>query len=342
MLFNEYPLTAGDLGRKDVADAGQFVLYRFPTYLGEEKPMNENREYKSDVFSMLMENKSYALEVYNALNHSDYKNPEEVEIIRLERGISLSIRNDASFLIDMNMSFYEHQSTYNPNMPLRSAIYYVNTLEDWLRRKNLDLFSRKRIQIPTPHFVVFYNGTEKRPEYEEMRLSEAFCHKTDEPGIEVRCRVYNINPDNNRSLKERSAVLEGYTYFVEKVRTYRKGNMGLEEAVDRAIEDCIENHVLEDFFRDRKDEVKKMTHLDYTWEKREQMIRKEEFEDGMEQGRVQMLVNQVCSKLKKGKTPEEIADALEEPIKNIQKICRIAEQYAPEYPAEKVCRALMN
>ena len=79
-------------------------------------------------------------------------------------------------------------------------------------------------------------------------------------------------------------MLEGYTYFVEKVRTYRKGNMGLEEAVDRAIEDCIENHVLEDFFRDRKDEVKKMTHLDYTWERREQMIRKEEFEDGMEQG----------------------------------------------------------
>ena len=176
----------------------------------------------------------------------------------LKRGISLSIRNDASFLIDMNMSFYEHQSTYNPNMPLRSAIYYVNTLEDWLRRKNLDLFSRRRIQIPTPHFVVFYNGTEKRPEYEEMRLSEAFCHKTDEPGIEVRCRVYNINPDNNRSLKERSAVLEGYTYFVEKVRTYRKEDMGLEKAVDRAIEDCIENHVLEDFFRDRKDEVKRL------------------------------------------------------------------------------------
>ena len=324
--------------------------------------MNENREYKSDVFSMLMENKSYALEVYNALNHSDYKNPEEVEIIRLERGISLSIRNDASFLIDMNMSFYEHQSTYNPNMPLRSAIYYINALEDWLRRKNLDLFSRKRIQLPTPHFVVFYNGTEKRPEYEEMRLSEAFCHKTDEPGIEVRCRVYNINPDNNRTLKERSAVLEGYTYFVEKVRTYQKRNVDLEEAVDRAIEDCIENHVLEDFFRDRKDEVKKMTHLDYTWEKREQMIRKEEFEEGVaegmergiaqgmergieqgvEQGRVQILAELVCSKLKKGKTPEEIADALEEPVENVQKICRIAEQYAPEYPVEEVCRALMN
>ena len=105
-----------------------------------------------------------------------------------------------------------------------------------------------------------------------------------------------------------------------------------------------------------------MTHLDYTWEKREQMIRKEEFEDGVAegmergiaqgieqgiergvgQGSLQRLVNQVCCKLKKGKTPEEIADALEEPVENIQKICRIAEQYAPEYPVEEVCRALMN
>ena len=93
-----------------------------------------------------------------------------------------------------------------------------------------------------------------------------------------------------------------------------------------------------------------MTHLDYTWEKREQMIRKEEFEDGVaeglergiEQGRVQILAELVCSKLKKGKTPEEIADALEEPVENIQKICRIAEQYDPEYPVEEVCRALMN
>ena len=86
----------------------------------------------------------------------------------------------------------------------------------------------------------------------------------------------------------------------------------------------------------------KMTHLDYTWEKREQMIRKEEFEEGMEQGRVQILAELVCSKLKKGKTPEEIADALEEPVENIQKICRIAERYAPEYPVEKVWHALME
>ena len=146
------------------------------------------------------------------------------------------------------------------------------------------MFGRKRIMIPTPHFVVFYNGTEKRPEFEEMRLSKSFYHQTEEPEIELICKAYNINPKNNQELKRRSPVLDGYTYFVEKVRDYQKKNVNLSEAIDKAIEDCIQNHVLEEFFRNRKDEVRKVTHLDYTWEKREKLIRKEEYEDGRTEG----------------------------------------------------------
>ena len=67
---------------------------------------------------------------------------------------------------------------------------------------------------------------------------------------------------------------------MEKVRENQRQGMNLEEAVDSAIKDCIDNHVLEDFFKNRKDEVKKMTHLDYTWEKRERLIRMEEYADG--------------------------------------------------------------
>lgn len=95
-----------------------------------------NREYKSDVFSMLLEDPRYALEVYNALNHSDYQDPELVEICTLERGISLSVRNDASFFLDMNLSIYEHESTVCPNMPLRELIYLTNILERQIKNKN--------------------------------------------------------------------------------------------------------------------------------------------------------------------------------------------------------------
>ena len=308
--------------------------------------MKENREYKSDVFSMLMEDKANALEVYNALNGSAFTDPEVVEIVQLENGVSLSIRNDASYIIDMNFCLYEHQSTYNRNMPLRSMIYFVNALDDWLKENGHDLFGRKRIMIPTPHFVVFYNGVEKRQEYEEMRLSQSFYHQMEEPEIELVCKAYNINPQNNQELKRKSTVLAGYTYFVEKVRENQKKNMSLAEAIDAAIEDCIQNHILEDFFRSRKDEVRKMTHLDYTWEKREKLIRKEEYEDGRAAGRAEgraegrvKLISLIIKKVQRGKDLLFIADAVEEPVEVIQPIYE-AVVAAPGADAEQIYEKL--
>ena len=177
-------------------------------------------------------------------------------------------------------------------------------------------------------FFVLDNGTEKRPEYEEMRLSQSFYHQMEEPEIELICKVYNINPQNNQELKRKSLVLNGYTYFVEKVRDNQKKKMNLKEAIDNAIEDCIHNHVLEEFFRNRKDEVRKVTHLDYTWEKREKLIRKEEYEDGKSDGKSEgrtegsriNLISLIIKKIQRGKDILSIADAVEEPVEVIQPI----------------------
>jgi len=146
----------------------------------------ENREYKSDVFSMLMEEPEYALEVYNVLNGSNIEDPSVVEMVTLAKGISLSVRNDAAFIVDTDMNIYEHQSTYNPNMPLRSVLYFAEIIKAIL--KDRDLFSRHRIMIPTPQFVVFYNGIENRLEYEEQRLSDAYNHEGN-PSLELICKV---------------------------------------------------------------------------------------------------------------------------------------------------------
>lgn len=78
-----------------------------------------NKEYKSDVFSMLLQDKKRAMEIYNAINGTDYDDPELVEMTTLDdKSFSLTVRNDASFILDANLSLYEHQSTYCPNMPL--------------------------------------------------------------------------------------------------------------------------------------------------------------------------------------------------------------------------------
>ena len=98
--------------------------------------MSGNREYKSDVFSMLMQDKERALQLYNVMNDSNYQNPEDVEMTTLDGGISLSVRNDASFVVDARLSIYEHQSTVCPNMPIRSLIYFSVILSDMLSDKN--------------------------------------------------------------------------------------------------------------------------------------------------------------------------------------------------------------
>ena len=136
--------------------------------------MAGNREYKSDVFGMLMEESKYALEVYNALNQSDYRDPGLVEMCNLERGISLSVRNDAAFILDMNLNVYEHESTVCPNMPLRELIYVTNILEQWV--KTLNIYGRRLVKIPTPRFAVFLSRYRDKMTYSDVSIIPMF-HK---------------------------------------------------------------------------------------------------------------------------------------------------------------------
>lgn len=255
---------------------------------------NGNREYKSDVISMMLQIPEYALDVYNAMNDSAYTDPDMIQIMRLENGISLSVRNDASFFISNYLNLYEHQSTYSPNAPLRFLIYLTNLLKKLIGKR--DLYGRKRVQIATPHFAVFYNGTEKRPEKEVLKLSDAFINRTDTPEIELTVTVYNINPNNNTQLLEKSEVLRSYMIFVNRVRENLEHQKKiaqnapeydeaayeeeLEVAINEAIDYCVKHHIMEEFFRENRSEVTKSMVLDYTWERREELIRAEEYEDG--------------------------------------------------------------
>ncbi len=244
--------------------------------------MAENREYKSDVFSMLMEDKENALAVYNALNGSSYEDPEQVEMCRLEKSISLSIRNDAAFIIDMNVSIYEHQSSYNPNMPLRSLLYVVDIFKGFFERK--DLFGSRLITLPAPKFAVFYNGPRSRPSKEDLKLSSAYSHTDERPQLELICTVYNINPGQNEMLQ--CKVLDEYTSFIETVRRYENGKE--EHPVEKAIEECIQNHILEKFLKERGTEVINAMTIDMTFEAREKIFRAEERAEGRAEAIVQI------------------------------------------------------
>lgn len=288
--------------------------------------MNDTREYKSDVFSMLLSEPEHALDVYNALNGSHHTDPNMVQIKKLEKGILLSVYNDASFLLDAYLNLYEHQSSYNPNMPLRQLIYFVHLLLDMIKENKYNLYGTKRIAVPTPKFIVFYNGLEVRPEVEEMHLSDAYVRKEEQYQLDLHCTVYNINPGMNSNLMKLSKVLDGYTAFVEKVRKYDKMSFSLQDAVERSIDECIEEHILTEFFTEHRVEVTKQAMLDFTFERQLELTARDSREDGYEAGRQegaeQFLVDLITTKLKQGLDTTTIAKDLVQTQTRIEELIK--------------------
>ena len=304
-----------------------------------------NREYKSDVFSMLLEDKSRALELYNAMAGTNYKNPEMVELCTLEKGISLTIKNDASFIVNMDstLNVYEHQSTYNPNIPLRELIYFVAIIKEMVDDRYI--YSRRQVKIPTPRFAVFYNGDEKRPEQEVLYLSTAFENQTGQPQLELTCIVYNINPGNNAKLLQQCSTLKEYMIFVkcvkEKLQKYGKTREGYELAVDEAIDQCISENVLKDFFVNRREEVQKAMVFDFTYEKQMENAKKEWYQEGREEGREEgrrRLATQLVKKINKGKSYAQILDELELEDSDVHELYDVIAKYAPEYNMDAILK----
>ena len=120
-----------------------------------------NRTFKSTVFIMVFDDKRNLLELYNAMTGKHYTDSEQLEINTLENAVYMSMKNDLSFLIDGRLSLYEHQSTYNPNLPLRFLIYISQLYAGMTRNENL--YGTKTVQIPPPEFVIFYNGEKDMP-----------------------------------------------------------------------------------------------------------------------------------------------------------------------------------
>ena len=281
---------------------------------------NGNREFKSDVFSMLMENPKNALEVYNALNNSSIEDPNLVDICTLEKGISLTVRNDAAFIVDASLSVYEHQSTVCPNMPMRSLIYFTYMVEKLV--KNQHIYGSKLVKIPEPQFVVFYNGDRDQPELQELRLSDAFQKKTVEPQVELICKVYNINAGKNETLLSKCKVLKDYMTFVDNVKSFytEQDYEDLARAINRAIDKCIKENVLAEFLQENRDEVVQVTTLDYTFDRQIMLEREDALAEGRAEGRAEEQRKLLTNMINNGATVEVVAELTGVSAKEVNRI----------------------
>ena len=291
------------------------------------------RNYRDTLFRMLYRNKKRLLSLFNAVNGTHYDNPDDLTITTLEGVLYLGMKNDVSCVIDMMMQLYEHQSTVNPNMPLRNLFYVSDLLQKYIYEEGIDIYSRKQIKIPTPKFVVFYNGDEEQPERKEIRLSKAFSANTGETNMELVVLQININKGQNEELKAACKTLQEYAEFTERAREHRK-EMELEDAIRTTIDECIRDGILKDFLLKNKAEVYHMCLYEFDVELHERVLREEEREEGrlegIREGRLagqqegmqngKKFAKQVFKAFMSGKTPETIAEELNVPLEEVKNL----------------------
>ena len=251
---------------------------------GVMKLTEANRLYKDRVFKFIFgnpENKEWTLSLYNAVNGSNYSNPDDIQFNTIEDAVYMSMKNDVSFIILDEMNLWEHQSSFNPNMPMRFLTYGTQLYEKYTATSGYYKFSRKLQRLPKPHCICFYNGTEEQPEQQVLKLSDAFGGEGD---IEVKVKMLNVNYGKNRALMETCQPLREYAWLVDRVREHQRVLQNLEAAVDASIDEMPDSFVIRTLIEAHRAGVKKMFLTEYDEEKIKEQERKEAFADGVDAG----------------------------------------------------------
>ena len=107
----------------------------------------------------------------------------------------------------------------------------------------------------------------------------------------------------------------------------------------RSLLEYFESLISQDAFTEELDKAVAAARLHKEWRQeymKIEMMMRDSRKEGRAEGRIEEKIDLVCRKLAKGKTPEVIADDLEEDLSKIQKICDVAAKYAPDYDIEEI------
>ena len=210
-------------------------------------------EYDADFEKYAIEagtgNREALLQLYNALNGTDYKDASRLQIVTIENAVYIVMKNDLAFVITGTLNLYEHQSTCNPNMLVRFLIYLAEEYQMIVEQAEESIYGSKQISLPTPQCVVFYNGETEAAEEQVLRLSDAFENKERKADVELTVRMLNINHGHNKALMEKCRTLEEYAQFVAVSRAYAAEGRPMQEALEEAIVYCIDHGILSEFLR---------------------------------------------------------------------------------------------
>ena len=291
-----------------------------------------NREYKSSIFAMLFEDRKELLGLYNALSDTQYENYEDITVNTLSdedgltSGIFMRIKNDLSFVFQSYLNLYEHQSTRNDNIPLRLLLYTASLLKKMLPLKAM--YRENAIKIPTPKFIVFYNGRREMADITELKLSDQFAVADDVPSLELKVIVYNINAERNAELLKKCRRLGEYADFVKRSREALSGKRTPEEkqaALEHVIDECIHDGVLEKFLTKHREEVVMKSYFEYDEKAHAEALWEDGYEDGHHDGISQGIsqgktIGAVIARYEDGMTIADIAKRIGKTQEDVQAI----------------------
>ncbi|MBS7260193.1 MAG: hypothetical protein KIG91_00835 [Treponema sp.] len=246
--------------------------------------VNPSEKYKDRLFRAIFddpEHREWLLSLYNAVNNSHYTNVEDLEVTTLDDVIYTKMKNDISFLLNSQMSLYEHQSSYSPNLPLRGFLYYADLLR--LKYHDKKLYSTSRLNIATPNYVVFYNGPQDIGEKQILKLSDSFeiPVKNEDEIYEWTCTMLNINKGKNEKLMESCKALKDYSEYVSMVRGNLLSGEDLNTAVENALDEAVSRNFLNGYFEKYRARIKSMSLTEYDEEEAKKVYHDEGYMEGM-------------------------------------------------------------
>lgn len=289
-----------------------------------------NTKYKDRLFRLIFHEKKELLELYNAVNESHYTNPDDLEIRTIEDVVYMGMRNDLSFIIGDEMNLYEHQSTFSPNLPLRGLFYFSSVYKAYIEPMKHKLYSESKLQIPFPQYIIFYNGIEEKPERQELKLSMLFVGngKGKNPALECTALALNVNYGKNKELMERCRTLKEYAQFVAIVRRNLAESIDHQEAVERAVDECIRKDILANVLRRNRSEIVDSILTEWDENEYREFLKKESLEDGIKIGEKRGIVGGTI------RTCREFQLSREETLSKIIKDFSLEEKEAKKYMEE--------
>ena len=257
-----------------------------PQVQTQKQEQEVKRTYKDSVFVTIFHEKAKLIELYNALFDTNYDESAPIDIVTIKDVLFRTLKNDVAFVLGGRfVVLVEHQSSINENMPLRDLMYISTVLKRMIDTTRL--YREKRLMIPRPEFIVFYNGTKDFPAYQELRLSDSFLgekQKDEEDALQLIVKVYNINTEKNSEILGRCETLRQYSRFVEIMRSYKEDSEMTNDVIVEVLNRCKKEGVLTEFMDKYGTEIVEMLFKELTREEDLEISRLDGYEEGFNSG----------------------------------------------------------